>query len=59
MSKIKKMLRLLCLALLIILAMTGVGIFGALFRTNNRYENKPIHSEVKDKREENDEDSDQ
>jgi hypothetical protein len=59
MSNIKKMLRLLCLGLLIILAMTGVGIFGALFRTNSKYENKPIHVEVKDKRDESDEDSEQ
>jgi hypothetical protein len=59
MSTIKKMLRLLCLGLLIILGMTGVGIFGALFRTNNKYENKPIHVEVKDKRDESDEDSEQ
>jgi hypothetical protein len=59
MSNIKKMLRLLCLGLLIILAMTGVGIFGALFRTNNKYENKPIHSEAKVKREEDEENSEQ
>jgi len=49
------MLRLAGLAILIVLAMTGVGILGALFSNREKYENKPMNIETQDKRNEEDE----
>ncbi len=43
------------LALLIVLAMTGIGILGALFNTREKYEDKPMNVEMKDKKREEDE----
>jgi hypothetical protein len=52
MKKIQKLLRLMALAFLIILAMTGVGIFGALFGSDKKYENQRINVEMKERDEE-------
>ena len=52
MKKIQKLLRLLVLAFLIVLAMTGVGIFGALFGSDKKYENERVNVEMKNKEEE-------
>lgn len=56
MKRLKRLARLAGLVLLIVLAMTGVGIFGALFSNREKYENKPMNIEVKDKKDEEDED---
>ena len=55
MKRLKKLARLAGLALLIVLAMTGVGIFGALFSNREKYENRPMNIEVKDKKDDEDE----
>jgi hypothetical protein len=54
MKKIQKVLRLFALAFLVLLAMTGVGIFGALFGSDKKYENERINVEMKEKEEEDD-----
>lgn len=59
MTHLKKLLRLFGLAFLIMLAMTGVGLFGALFTNRDRYENKPINIEMRDRKEKESEMSDE
>jgi hypothetical protein len=48
MKKIKSFLRLLGLTALIILAMCGVGFFGALFNNNRERMDKAVTAERKD-----------
>ena len=51
MEKIKKIFRVIVLTLLILLALSGIGIVGALFSMNrDRYRNKEIMIEMVDKK---------
>jgi hypothetical protein len=50
MTYLKKLIRLFSLALLIALAMTGVGLFGALFSSREKYENRPMNIEQRDRK---------
>jgi hypothetical protein len=50
MTYLKKLIRLFSLALLIALAMTGVGLFGALFSNREKYENRPMNIEQRDRK---------
>jgi hypothetical protein len=59
MKNLKKILRVFVLALLIVLALSGIGIVGALFSNNReRYRNKEITIEMVDKKENKSENSD-
>jgi hypothetical protein len=55
MTYLKKLIRLFSLALLIVLAMTGVGLFGALFSNREKYENRPMNIEQRDRKNKDDE----
>lgn len=48
MTYLKKLIRLFSLALLIMLAMTGVGLFGTLFSNREKYENRSMNIEQRD-----------
>ena len=59
MTYLKKLIRLFSLALLIALAMTGVGLFGALFSNREKYENRPMNIEQRDRKNKDEETPDQ
>jgi hypothetical protein len=59
MENFKKILRVFVLTLLILLALSGIGIVGALFSNNReRYRNKEITIEMVDKKEDKSENAD-
>ena len=58
MKKLKKIFRIIVLALLILLALSGIGIVGAFFTTNReRYANKKTTIEMVDKKKKEAEDA--
>jgi hypothetical protein len=60
MERLKKALRLLCLVILLTFAAMGMGLTGNMFpNTRERYMDKEIRTEQVDKKEEEDEDSEE